>query len=193
MKELESEAQRLRDVYLQDGGSGIEALEAKLAIERKHLETVQRHANDYLLVAKKLQFSQALTTEAFQESAASAQVSLNSIETTIRELEREAYSLGATKLATEQVQAEQQAELAKAKAHPGSNIPPPYQQFRRDLADQLGLNDENLPFVAELVEVQKSHSQWRGAIERAMGGNRLRIMIPPSQMKSALSWVNVVQ
>jgi uncharacterized protein YPO0396 len=189
-KALELEAQRLRDVYLRDGGSGIEELEAKLVTERKHLETVQRHANDYLLIAKKLQFSQALTPAAFQENEASAQALLASTAATIQTLEGEAYARGAARTTTEQALAEQQATLANAKSHPGSNIPPPYQQFRRDLAGQLNLHDEDLPFVAELVEVQKSQSAWRGAIERAMGGHRLRIMIPASHMKPALSWVN---
>ncbi|MFC4705934.1 ATP-binding protein [Paraburkholderia caffeinitolerans] len=189
-KKFESEAQRLRDIYLGGGGSSIEALEAQFAAERKNLVNVRRHANEYLQVARSLQFNQVLSTEAFQENGTRAQVSLDSSEAMIQELEQDAYSRGATKSATEQVLAEQRAALAKAKSHPRSNIGPPYQQFRRDLADQLGLNDEDLPFVAELVEVQKSHAQWRGAIERAIGGNRLRIMIPPSQMKLALSWVN---
>ncbi|WP_338641280.1 ATP-binding protein [Burkholderia pyrrocinia] len=189
-KELESEAQRLRDIYLRDGGSGIEELEAKLVTERKHLETVQRHANDYLLIAKKLQFSQELTPAAFQENEASARALLASATAAIQAVEREAYERGAVRSATEQALAEHQATLANAKSHPGSNIPPPYQQFRRDLAGQLNLDDEALPFVAELVEVQKAQSAWRGAIERAMGGHRLRIMIPASHMKPALAWVN---
>ncbi|MDF3100339.1 SbcC/MukB-like Walker B domain-containing protein [Burkholderia sp. BCCIQ04A] len=189
-KELESAAQRLRDIYLRDGGSGIEELEGKLEAERKHLETVRRHANDYVLFAKKLQFSQALTLETFRQNEASAQALLASTAVAIEEAERLAYAKGAALAGTEQTLTEQQAALANAKSHPGSNIPSLYQQFRRDLAGQLNLHDEDLPFVAELVEVQKSQSAWRGAIERAMGGHRLRIMVPASHMKLALAWVN---
>ncbi|WP_454733424.1 MULTISPECIES: ATP-binding protein [Cupriavidus] len=71
-----------------------------------------------------------------------------------------------------------------------SNIPGQYQQFRSDLAAHLALTDDALPFVAELMEVQAEQAQWRGAIERAVGGHRLRLMVPPDEMEAALSWVN---
>jgi uncharacterized protein YPO0396 len=41
-----------------------------------------------------------------------------------------------------------------------------------------------------LVEVQKNQAAWRGAIERALGAQRLRILVPPHAMATALQWVN---
>ena len=187
---LDAEALRLRDLYFQDGGSSIELLESKLATERQRLGTIQRHANDYRLIAKRLQFDDTLTAAVFQKNLAQARGLKDEAGVTTEALEREVYTLGAVQSATEERLREQQAALANAKARPGSNIPPQYQQFRRDLANELELDEEDLPFVAELVEVQKAQFQWRGAIERAIGGNRLRIMIPPTQMKPALAWVN---
>ncbi|MHA6844776.1 ATP-binding protein [Ralstonia syzygii] len=187
---LDAEALRLRDLYFQDGGSSIELLESKLTTERQRLGTIQRHANDYRLIARRLQFDDTLTEAVFQKNQAQAQALKDEVDATIEVLERETYTVGAAKSTAEQRLREQQAAVAEAKARPGSNIPPQYQQFRRDLADELKLDEEDLPFVAELVEVQKAQSQWRGAIERAIGGNRLRIMVPPTQIKPALAWVN---
>jgi uncharacterized protein YPO0396 len=187
---LDAEAFRLRELYFQDGGSSIELLESKLATERQRLGTIQRHANDYRLIAKRLQFDDTLTAAVFQKNLAQARGLKDEAGVTAEALEREAYNLGAVQSATEERLREQQAALANAKARPGSNIPPQYQQFRRDLANELELDEEDLPFVAELAEVQKAQFQWRGAIERAIGGNRLRIMVPPGQMKPALAWVN---
>lgn len=187
---LDAEALRLRDLYFQDGGGSIELLESKLATERQRLGTVQRHANDYRIIAKRLQFDDTLTEAVFQKNQAQAQALKDEVDETIEALEHEVYTVGAAKSTTEQRLREQQAAVAEAKGRPGSNIPPQYQQFRRDLADELRLDEEELPFVAELVEVHTVQSQWRGAIERAIGGNRLRIMIPPTHMKSALAWVN---
>lgn len=187
---LDAEALRLRDLYFQDGGSSIELLESKLTTERQRLETMRRHANDYRLIAKRLQFDDTLTEAVFKKNQAQAQALKDEVDETIEALEHEVYTVGAAKSTTEQRLREQQAAVAEAKGHPGSNIPPQYQQFRRDLADELRLDEEELPFVAELVEVQTVQSQWRGAIERAIGGNRLRIMIPPTHMKPALAWVN---
>ena len=52
------------------------------------------------------------------------------------------------------------------------------------------LAEERLPYVAELVEVRPKKSGWRGAIERAIGGHRLRLLVPEQLMQRALAWVN---
>lgn len=38
--------------------------------------------------------------------------------------------------------------------------------------------------------MNESESAWRGAIERALGGNRLRILVPATHLKTALRWVD---
>ena len=40
------------------------------------------------------------------------------------------------------------------------------------------LPETDLPFAAELVEVRQAEQVWRGAIERALGSHRLRILVP---------------
>ena len=42
----------------------------------------------------------------------------------------------------------------------------------------------------ELIEVQKNQQAWRGAIERAIGSHRLRLLVPHEAMHDALDWVN---
>ena len=53
----------------------------------------------------------------------------------------------------------------------------------RELARRLGARDE-------LVEVLPAEQRWRGAIERALGGERLRLLGPPAAFAQALHWVN---
>lgn len=187
---LDAEALHLRDLYFQGGGSSIELLESKLTVERQRLASIQRHAHDYGLIVRRLQFDDTLTEAVFQSNQAQAQALKDQADASIEALEHDAYRAGADKSAIETRLREQQAAVAEARARPGSNIPPAYQLFRRDLADELNLDEQDLPFVAELVEVQKAQSHWRGAIERAIGGNRLRIMVPPTRLQAALAWVN---
>ena len=47
-----------------------------------------------------------------------------------------------------------------------------------------------MPYVAELLEVKPEESDWRGAIERAIGSNRLRILVPEERLRDALYWIN---
>lgn len=186
----EAEEQQLRDLYLQSGGSSVELLEAQIALQRKHRETLQRHAQDYLRLTKSLGLDGALTLDAFDANQSQAGQLKMQGEEGLAEQESKVFSLGANVAASEKVVSELETSLAQAQARPGSNIPGPYQQFRNELAAHLDLAEAALPFVAELVEVQAKQAQWRGAIERALGGHRLRLMVPPEAMSAALSWVN---
>ena len=47
-----------------------------------------------------------------------------------------------------------------------------------------------MPFVAELVQVKQEENSWRGAIERAIGSHRLRIIVPTKHLDNALQWIN---
>ena len=74
-------------------------------------------------------------------------------------------------------------EIREVKARPGSNIPTQFQNFREALAAHLGLAVRELPVLAELVEVKPEECHWRGAIERAIGPERLRILVPNDRLR----------
>ncbi len=57
--------------------------------------------------------------------------------------------------------------------------------IRRDLADQrtqiaetLGLQPSDLPFVAELIDMREEYEDWRTATELALGGWALNVLVP---------------
>lgn len=52
------------------------------------------------------------------------------------------------------------------------------------------MEEDALPYLAELVQVKAEHASWRGAIERAVGADRLRILVPETRMRAALRWIN---
>ena len=85
---------------------------------------------------------------------------------------------------------DEQEQLRQVAARPSSNIPPEHDRFRRELARHLTMEEDALPFLAELVEVKAEEAAWRGAIERAIGAHRLRVLIPSASMETALRWVN---
>ena len=178
--------------YQKTGGSDIETLRRLIASAQTLLASRKQHDKDYRTLVRSLSLTAPQTMSA----------------ETLLQQQRQALEL------SEQMQAQladhaKTLELAIAQEHnareeerrikqeheqtlksPGSNIPPQFQKFRADLAEQLDLPEDALPFVAELVEVQKKQSAWRGAIERALGSQRLRILVPAKAMRDALQWVN---
>ena len=184
---------RLAD-YLQTGGSNIELLQGSIASQQQVLSQRQAALADYQKLARNL----ALAWPA--DAAPSAALLATHQQQAGEALQRlDAQQAQHTKAAEAAVVREgnAQAELERLQAEhhavqqrPGSNLPPAFQSFRAALAEALKLAPDALPFVAELVEVHKDQQAWRGAIERALGSQRLRILVPPHAMRDALEWVN---
>ncbi|WP_018405358.1 ATP-binding protein [Marinobacter gelidimuriae] len=187
---LKSKAETLKDIYLQAGGASIEQLKEQIDLQKRWADERKRYANDYLKLAKSLGLRQQLTSEALaanQQACAEQQKILASLQD---EQGETVLQLGIEHRKSTDSITELENEMQRIKARPGSNIEGRFQEFRSELAAALNLPDESLPFVAELVEVKLEQKAWRGAIERALGGHRLRLLVPPAAMKTALDWIN---
>ncbi len=190
IKMAESEAETLRDIYLKAGGASIEQLRQQIQSQEQLVAICARNAKDYRRLAGLLELDAALTRDALaanQQRARELQAEKQALQ---ERQKQEAWELGAAQQRERQARDELKVELDQALGRHGSNLPGPYQLFRSELAEQLGLEEHAVPFVAELIEVKSEESRWRGAIERAIGGHRTRIMIPPQAIKAALRWIN---
>ena len=180
--------------YLQAGGSNIEMLRNSIATQKGILQQREKVLLDYLQLARNLALRvprrQAMNASVLATQQAQARTALEQLaaqETALQEAAETAVT--AERNAHAQLQQWQQ-ELQEVRARPHSNVPANFQQFRADLAQHLQCPPEDLPFVAELVEVPAAHHAWRGAIERALGNHRLRVLVAPALMQRTLDWVN---
>lgn len=183
-------AEALRDVYLRAGGTNVEQLCELIEAQNRFVKDRSRYAEDYRKLTRRLGLEEALSLEALlanQQHARQQHAQQSELQ---KQLTVAAFDAGATQQQCRTEQLALQQELREARVRPGSNIPAADHQFRAALAEHLGLGEEELPYVAELIEVKPEESAWRGAIERAIGGHRLRILVPEAQMQSALGWVN---
>ncbi len=182
--------ERLNEAYLRLGGSDIQTLEALVKEKQANLERCQRHAADYQRLARSLSLDDALNREAVATNQMLAAEQLQHAQQELEAAKQAAFEQGSQRYRMERDFKELHEELAEVKARPGSNIPGRFQQFRALLADALELTEDDLPFVAELVQVKEGEQAWRGAIERAIGSHRLRILVPPEASRQALDWIN---
>ncbi|HEY0188996.1 MAG TPA: SbcC/MukB-like Walker B domain-containing protein [Cellulomonas sp.] len=79
--------------------------------------------------------------------------------------------------------AELRADRA-AVARRQDNIPGDLHRARAALAEAAGLAPEDLPFVAELVEVRTEHEPWRDAFNLALGGFATRLLIDSAHLSA---------
>jgi uncharacterized protein YPO0396 len=189
------EQARLAD-YLQTGGSNIELLQGGIASQQQVLRQRQAALADYQKLVRNLALGLPAdgTTDANATLLATHQQAASAALQQLDAQQAEQTAAAETAVMHERnAHAELmrlQAEHDAVRQRPGSNLPVEFQPFRAALAEALQLSPDDLPFAAELIEVRKDEQAWRGAIERALGSHRLRILVPPQAMQAALHWVN---
>lgn len=80
------------------------------------------------------------------------------------------------------------SELASLKQRK-SNIPGPQIEMRRQLARGIGVPEDALPFVGELVQVRDTEAIWEGAIERLLHNFGLSLLVPEEHYRDVAAWV----
>lgn len=192
--------QHLHGLYLRTGGGDIQLLEQHLLTQQAVVAQKQTHLADCHLLLRNLGLSQGLpsglaangplTATLLAQHQLHAQGALQQLHAAQAELHATTEEAVAAERNAHAEMQHLQTELDAVRKRPDSNLPSEFPAFRAALAEQLNLSPVDLPFVAELLEVQKSQQAWRGAIERALGAQRLRILVPPHAISSALQWVN---
>ncbi len=182
--------QTLQQRYLELGGSDIDRLEETIDAQKELLKTKEAAAEDYKMIVRALGLSGELSATQFDQNKSLLVAKRPELEKALEQTEDDE-SESRSQLRDARQKCERlKAAIREVKASPGSNIPLNFQHFRRNLAEHLCLNSDDLPFVAELVEVKTKEATWRGAIERAIGANRLRILVPQAHLRDALKWIN---
>lgn len=184
------QSDRLYEDYLQCGGGSIESLQRELNGAKREAVRLEQIMDQYQGLMQRLGWSDEISVTAFSTNQQSAEARGDELNQQERQQTERLYQTASHYEALNQSLREIKSEIQQVKERPGSNIPPGFDQFRAQLAEAMRLQIDDLPFVAEMVEVKAEESAWRGAIERAIGSHRLRILVPKGVIKEALRWVN---
>ena len=71
-----------------------------------------------------------------------------------------------------------------------SNIDAAMLDLRAGTADALGLDESDLPFAGELLQVREDQAPWRGAIERVLHGFGLSLLVAERHYPALSQYVN---
>ncbi|MEO1856522.1 MAG: SbcC/MukB-like Walker B domain-containing protein, partial [Rubritalea sp.] len=187
---LKTESETLKSTYMEMGGAAIEDVKRTIQNETERLREKQNNSNVYQNLTKELKLNSEVSPEQF----ATNQKQLTSLELEIQNEHDTAQSqliqLQADINPSLQLHSSIKQELESIRERPSSNIEARFQLFRDTLAEELQLRPEDTPFLAEMIEVKNSDKEWRGAIERALGSERLRILVPAHHFQQALRWIN---
>ncbi len=182
--------QDLHGQYLQAGGANIDVLRENVDHARKELARIEGNLAQYQTLVHNLGLGKNASANDLARHQAQAHAAMEQIDAEQAQLQAQAEHAIAQAHNAHTRLRETQAEYDAVRQRPGSNLPMEFQRFRAELAEHLGLPETDLPFAAELVEVRQAEQVWRGAIERALGSHRLRILVPQAAMHTALQWIN---
>lgn len=190
IKEQDERCRSLYEEYLQLGGSTLDGILRQQELQKELTDDIRKKAEDYQRIVGALGLDTTLSLASHESNQLEAIEREESAAAELTQLEESAFNAGVeyTRLQNERKQILDKRQAVENR--PGSNINPEYQDFRTLLACHLGVEDVDLPFLAELVEIRPEEKEWRGAIERALGGHRLRLLVEPTKLRAALRWIN---
>jgi len=83
----------------------------------------------------------------------------------------------------------EQQELASLKERK-TQIPAWLVGFRTQLCEDLQIDEEDLPFAGELLQVNENESSWEGAIEKLLRDTGISLLVPREHYRSVSRYVN---
>ncbi|MEV0294899.1 ATP-binding protein [Nocardia sp. NPDC050710] len=81
------------------------------------------------------------------------------------------------------------AELRSLREHP-SNIPSQQLRLRQRLCAEIGLDDSDLPYAGELIQVREADGAWEGAAERLLHGFGLSMLVGGEHYAAVSDWID---
>ena len=63
-------------------------------------------------------------------------------------------------------------------------------ELRNQLVEHLGIKEEELPFVGELLKIRSEDKEWEGALERLLHGFGISMLVPDSYYQLVSAFVN---
>lgn len=83
----------------------------------------------------------------------------------------------------------QQNEITSLKVR-RSNIDDQLHRMRAVLCADLGINETDMPFAGELIQVRADANAWEGAAERLLRAFGLSLLVPDHHYKAVAEWVD---
>ncbi|MES1159301.1 MAG: SbcC/MukB-like Walker B domain-containing protein, partial [Bacteroidota bacterium] len=71
-----------------------------------------------------------------------------------------------------------------------NNIPANLISLRRDLCNELKLDDQDLPFAGELMQIRNEAMDWQPALEKLLNPLARRLLVPDKYYKKVSKYVN---
>ncbi|WP_372874284.1 ATP-binding protein [Pseudomonas sp.] len=192
LSERREQGQARRDelnrAIAQNGGDRLAAIKTEIHTKSAEQQRRQSRAEQYDQLARALEMPQALSAEPF---LANLQALPGAREDSLQA--RDQAKNGETESSVQfhrlrQQHQELHEELASLRGR-RSNIPARILEIRQRLCAALHLDEDELPFAGELIQVHEDARDWQGVAERLLHNFGLSLLVPDSHYAQVAQWV----
>ena len=178
-----------KDFHAQ-GGERIERIKQDLEQAVKDLRRIIQGHGRYRQDVTRAGLSEARSAGELERQVAAAETDRIRLKEEQKRLEEQKGQQDLERLQSERRITDLIEQIKAIEARKDSNVAPEYQQVRDGLCQHLKLEREAIPFIAELVDIKQGEAGWRGAIERALGFEKLQLLVPANNYDAARRYLN---
>ncbi|MEO1173403.1 MAG: hypothetical protein AAFX94_15320, partial [Myxococcota bacterium] len=170
-----SQRQIERDVH-ECGGARLQEIDLEIAQRSRELAGQAKRAESYEALVAEVDLVPVTTEQEFDAARVRVSGELDVVDGETQEKERAQSDVAVEIAQVKREHNEVATELESLRSRK-SNIPRRLLELRSQLVERLGLAEESLPFVGELVRVREDEREWEGAIERVLRGFALSVLV----------------
>ncbi|MBM1144510.1 ATP-dependent exonuclease SbcCD, C subunit-like protein [Alcanivorax sp. ZXX171] len=178
----------LKQAIADNGGDRLQRLKVELGDGRREKQKRQGKADRYRELAEALSLPDAVDLETFVANRHQREERQANLEDRQAEEQNRINEAGAELHNLNRQYQELAKELASLRKR-RSSIPGPVLAIRDALCEALNLDEGELPFVGELLQVPEEERAWQGAIERVLHNFGLSLLVPDALYARVSEWV----
>lgn len=184
-----AERDRIRQAIAENGGDRLERIKSDIQalIEKKN--TRQRKFEEYRTLLEQLGLPGTINVETFVKNQVFASERLSGFEKKETDLQNRRTETE-VKLRTERDKHGEVIKELESLRSRKSNIDSKQIEIRNCMCSSLGINEEEIPFVGELLQVRPEESCWEGTIERLLRNFGLSLLVPERNYAQIADWVD---
>ncbi|NLW10590.1 MAG: ATP-dependent exonuclease SbcCD, C subunit-like protein, partial [Clostridiaceae bacterium] len=186
---LQNQASELERSIARNGGDRIGQLKSEISRQNEILVRLRARFGQYEKLVRQLDLQPAASADDFIDQQQKVEALLNDgradEEKSQNALTELSYDLRDQMSEFNQLQ----KELISLRAR-RSNISERQVALRKQLCQETGIVEEDLPFAGELLQVHESEQQWEGAIERLLHNFGLSLLVPDHHYQAVAEWVD---
>ncbi|MCK5896608.1 MAG: AAA family ATPase [Cocleimonas sp.] len=174
---LRNKESDLRLTIEDQGGRRLREIEREIQQFQREVERCKRQYADYDKACQPLELSNQLDEQQFYQN----QQQLERLDADMQTKEKtllQQRDHNAIQLSLEHKDHDKLKQEIDSLKQRKSNIPLRNLSIRQGLLDTLNLEEEDLPFIGELLQVDEQQVQWEGTIERVLHNYGLSLLVP---------------